>query len=276
MPGAATAFVPGHVTGLFTVDRTDDPARTGSRGAGFTLADGIEVTVAPSEQTTVTLDGTDTAVESVNRVLEALDRTAHVEVETDLPVGRGFGLSGGMALGTALAANETFDLARGENELIRIAHVADVLAGTGLGDVVGQARGGIVLRLQAGAPPHGNLDAIPGNGRVEYMALDELSTPDVLEDRPEVITEAGTEALAALEAEPTRERFMTAAQQFTADVGLATPRIETILTAVEERGGAASMAMLGETVFGFGHALSDAGYNPSVSAIDSCGARLRK
>jgi pantoate kinase len=270
MADRTVARVPGHVTGLFTVDRAGDPARTGSRGAGLTLSAGVDVALRPAAASTVTLDGTETAVESVTQVLDALGIDATVEIETDLPVGRGFGLSGGMALGTALAANEACGLARSTNELVRIAHVADVQAGTGLGDVVAQARGGIVLREAPGAPPHGSLDGIPGGSRVEYLALGDLSTPAVLEERPGRITDAGTAALDRLTERPTRTAFLEASRQFTREVGLATPRIESILETVET----ASMAMLGETVFALGSGLSEAGYDPQVTQVDPAGARL--
>lgn len=270
----ARAFVPGHVTGLFTVHRTGDPHRTGSRGAGFTLADGVTVALRPADETTVSIDGGETTVEPVSRVLDSLGAKATVEVQTDLPVGTGFGLSGGMALGTALAANEQFDLGHTENELIRVAHVADVEAGTGLGDVVAQARGGIVLRLEPGSPPNGRLDGIPGRGRVEFLTLGELSTPDVLTEHPEKITRAGTSALETLHEDPTREGFMQASTAFSAEIGLETPDVESILEAVEATGNTASMAMLGETVFAFDRALTEAGYDPEVSTIDPCGARL--
>lgn len=270
----ARAFVPGHVTGLFTVHRTDDPATTGSRGAGFTLQDGVTVAVGPAGQSTISLDGEPSAVEPVTRVLETLGVEAAVEIKTDLPVGTGFGLSGGMALGTALAANRRFELGHTETELVRMAHVADVEAGTGLGDVVAQSRGGIVLRLKAGAPPHGELDAIPGDGRVEFLALGELSTPAVLTEHPEAITRAGTRALEALQAMPTRAEFVRASADFSAEIGLATPRMQSIIEAVEANGDVASMAMLGETVFAFGTALTEAGYDPTVTKIDPCGPRI--
>ncbi|MDZ7849322.1 MAG: pantoate kinase [Halodesulfurarchaeum sp.] len=270
----ARAFVPGHVTGLFTVHRTEDPHTTGSRGAGFTLRDGVTVSVRAADETAVSIDGNESVVEPVRRVLEALDVRAFVDVEADLPVGTGFGLSGGMALGTALAANEGFELGHTENELIRIAHVADVEAGTGLGDVVAQARGGIVLRLEPGAPPHGRLDGIPGRGRVEFLTFGELSTPDVLTAHPETITRAGTSALESLRENPTAARFVQTASDFSSEIGLETEAVGSILDTVEDTGNTASMAMLGETVFAFGRALSDAGFDPEVSAIDPCGARL--
>jgi len=273
---ATTVWVPGHVTGLFTVDRAEDPARTGSRGAGFTLADGVSVTVDPDRDREVSLDGEPSEIAAVSHVLDQLRVQAAVAVTTELPIGRGFGLSGAMALGTALAANEALGLDYTENELIRVAHVADVEAGTGLGDVVAQARGGIVLRLAPGAPSHGRLDGIPAEGRVELLALGELSTPSILEERPERITAAGEQALQRIERTPTRAEFVRAAREFTDAVGLATERVSDVLDAVAANGDQAAMAMLGETVFAFGTALSDAGYDPQVSAVDPCGPRRRE
>lgn len=270
----ARAFVPGHVTGLFTVHRDEEPLKTGSRGAGMTLADGVTVEIRPAKETSLLVDGEPSTVESVERVLAAMDVSATVEVETDLPLGTGFGLSGGMALGTTLAANHVFGLAETENELTRIAHRAEVEAGTGLGDVVAQARGGLPIRLEPGAPPHGELDGIPAKGRVEVLPFGDLSTPDVLRERPDQITAAGTEALDSLLEQPTADQFMAASHRFAADVGLLTPELEAIIDDVAGNGGQASMAMLGETVFALGTDLTDAGYDPSVTSIHQSGATL--
>lgn len=273
--GGAGAFVPGHVTGLFTVHREADPLRTGSRGAGVTLSDGVTVRVERASEPSIVVDGSGTQVASVENVLSELGVTAAVEVETDLPLGAGFGLSGGMALGTALAANEAFGLARSENDLLRTAHRGEVVAGTGLGDVVAQARGGMPIRLEPGAPPHGELDGIPARGRVEYLTFGELSTPEILAERPEAITEAGTAALEYLRERPTTERFMEAAGQFTESVGLLTPDLEAVIETVSAAGGQATMAMLGKTVFALGTDLSDAGFDPTVTSVHQAGARLR-
>lgn len=271
---ASSAFVPGHITGFFTVHRTDDPLESGSRGAGLTLTDGVTVEVRPTEEPTVEIDGEPVDIESVTRVLDALDVDAAVSVETDLPLGSGFGLSGGMALGTALAANEVFDLARTENELTSIAHRAEVEAGTGLGDVVAQARGGMPIRVEPGGPSFGELDGIPVAGRIECLTFGELSTPDILQERPGLITEAGSTALESLLERPTADRFMVASREFADSVGLVTPAIDEVFETVDENGGTASMAMLGETVFALGTDLSGAGYDPLVSAIDVTGGTL--
>jgi pantoate kinase len=268
----ATAFVPGHVTGFFTVNRDDDPTKAGSRGAGVALADGVTVRLEPGDG--VELNGEACDLEAVARVLDALRSTAHVVVETDLPLSAGFGVSGAAALGTALAADAVFDHGLSENELVTVAHGADVQAGTGLGDVVAQARGGFPVRLEPGAPAHGAMDAIPATREVEYLARGERSTEDVLTGDTEPITEAGRQALSALVAEPTLETFMHASREFARETGLLTPEVRETVQAVAEAGGEASMAMLGETVFALDTGLSDAGYDAERCAVSLAGAHL--
>ncbi len=271
-----TAFVPGHVTGFFTVDRhEEDPTRTGSRGAGLTLSDGVTVTVRPAEETSVYLDDTSADLEAVRRVLGALGVTATVLAETEVPVGAGFGVSGAAALGTALAANREFGAELSENELVTIAHGADVQSGTGLGDVVAQARGGIPVRLEPGAPGHGRMDGLPYRARVEYCTFGELSTEETLSGDTSAVTREGERALSRLVGEPTLASFVYASRAFARETELLTPQLRGVIEDVAAADGEASMAMLGETVFALGTGLSDAGYEPSVCRTHPAGAMLR-
>jgi pantoate kinase len=271
----ARAFVPGHVTGFFSAHSHDDPERAGSRGAGVTLTDGVTVEVSPAETTAVNLDGRQISVEAVAGVLDALGVSARVEAETPLPLGSGFGVSGALALGTALAANYRFDCGRSENELITIAHVAEVRAGSGLGDVVAQARGGVPIRLEPGAPEHNHLDGIPAGGVVEYLTLGELSTAEVISGDTDRLSNAGEAALTELRRDPTLETFVWASRQFAREADLLTPAVEEIIEDVRATGGAAAMAMLGETVFAPDTGLSDAGYEATACRIHPAGATLR-
>jgi pantoate kinase len=270
----ATAFVPGHVTGFFSAHRTDDPATTGSRGAGLTLSDGVRVTVTPAERTRVALDGQRVEMAPVERVLDGVGQTASVTVDSDLPVGAGFGVSGAAALGTALASNTAFGGARSENDLVELAHVAEVVSGTGLGDVVAQARGGVPIRVEPGAPGVGELDGVPASTRVEYVTFGELSTPDVIEGDTTRLTRAGETALEQLRAEPTLPTLMRCSRQFAVGADLLVSEVETAIDAVQEEGGEAAMAMLGRSVFAVGTGLSDAGYDPAVCETYPSGAHL--
>lgn len=272
MTPSARAFVPGHATGFFSAHPDADPARAGSRGAGVALSDGVAIRVEPGEGLEV--DGAELDVEAVAGVLDELDVTARVIAESDLPIGSGFGVSGGLALGTALAANEAFGLGRSENELVTVAHRAEVRAGSGLGDVVAQARGGFPVRLEPGAPPHGATDRVPGRRRVEYLAFGELSTESVLSGDTDELSAAGRRALSALVEDPTVETFMAASRRFAREADLLTPTVREAVEAVSDAGGEASMAMLGETVFALGTGLSDAGYDPERCEVHVAGAHL--
>ncbi|ELY51838.1 pantoate kinase [Natronorubrum bangense] len=273
----ATAFVPGHITGFFSAHPAEDPTKAGSRGAGLTLTDGVDVTVtpAPEGESTIVLDDKELEIDPVRTVLETLETPAHVEAESEIPLGSGFGVSGAMALGTALAANRVFERKLSRNELVTIAHGAEVQAGTGLGDVVAQAHGGVPIRLEPGGPQENKLDAIPERARVEYVSFGELSTAEVLSGETDQLSAAGKQALSRVVEEPTLLSFMYASRLFAREAGLLTDEVTATITDVADAGGQASMAMLGETVFALGTGLSDAGYEPTVCATHPAGAMLK-
>ncbi|MEZ3145172.1 pantoate kinase [Halobaculum sp. MBLA0143] len=274
------AFVPAHVTAFFAPERGDEPATTGATGAGVALADGIETRVTGRESDAghhVTLNGERASVPAVENVLQRLDAPpTRVAVEAAVPVGAGFGVSGGAALGTALALADHHGPARTTAALVAVAHAAEVDAGTGLGDVVGAAAGGVPLRLAAGGPDHGRVDTLPARGRIEYVSFGELSTAEVLADDTAPVATAGERALRRLRTEPTLERLFELARGFADEADLLVPAVREAVEAVEAAGGDAAMGMLGRTVVARETGLSDAGYDPVVTEIDPAGARLRE
>lgn len=271
---SARAFVPGHVTGFFSVHSADDSEQAGSRGAGLALAEGVTVTVEPATESAILLDGERADVEAGRRVLDALSVGGRVTVTTDLPLGAGFGVSGAVALGTALAANHVFDCGRSENELIAIGHAAEVEAGTGLGDVVAQARGGVPIRLEPGAPEYNRMDGVPARARVEYLTLGERSTADVLSGDTDNLSAVGVDQLVRLVNRPTLPEFMAASREFAEETDLLTDDVRAVVEDVRTAGGEAAMAMLGEAVFALDTGLSDAGYDANACRIHRGGATL--
>ena len=247
------AFAPGHITGFFAAVERDDALDTGSRGAGIVVEDGVTVGVSDANETTVVLDEENVEFEAVERVLGMSDVTARVEIETDVPVGCGFGVSGAAALATALAANDEFALGHEREQMAAAAHVADVLAGTGLGDVVPQSLGGVVTRVEPGAPEIGLFGEIDVEDPcVGYTVLGSLETADVLGDEEAMkrVNKAGESALDGLLKEPSIEELVDLSWEFALESGLATERIQDEVGEVRSVGGKASMAMLGETAFG--------------------------
>lgn len=270
-----SVFVPGHITAFFTPLPHEDPVRAGSTGAGITISRGVEVCVEPADATRLILNADEQQIAPVVGALEELDVQATVKITSELPLGTGFGISGAATLGSVLGANHIFDCGLTENDAIEIAHRAEVRAGTGLGDVVAQARGGMPIRWKPGGPSVNEIDAIPEAHRIEYVTFGTLSTADVLRESAGSITPAGERALAALRDNPSSERLMNAARQFASESGLLTDQLGTVIDRVEAAGGQASMAMLGRTVFALGTGLSDAGYDPVVCRTHGGGPEYR-
>ncbi|MBP1987449.1 GHMP family kinase ATP-binding protein [Halolamina salifodinae] len=256
------AFAPASVTAVFAPDDTE----SGSRGASVALEDGVTVSVAAAEETTVTVDGEPASFEPVAGVLERLGVAAAVDVQPDTPIGAGFGASGAATLATALAANAQFDLGNSRDELLSHAHDAEVDAGTGLGDVFVQEAGGLVYNV--------------GNGRqrvetdepVEYASYGGLPTADALADEELMATvrEEGGAVLDSLPDPPTVRAVVERSWPFARALGLPTERVVEDVARVEAEGGVGTMAMLGETVV----AVDCEGVLPNRTRVSPAGARL--
>src|SRR5262249_22797040 len=128
-------------------------ATSGSLGVGLTVDKGVRVTVRRAKRTTVTVNGKRVRFPTVKRVCDALaDEPVEVAIRSDLPIGAGFGISGGSALAVAYALNELFQLGYSKRDAALVAHAAEVEQGTGRGDVGTQFTGGVVMKTDRGKP----------------------------------------------------------------------------------------------------------------------------
>ncbi|WP_227376238.1 GHMP family kinase ATP-binding protein [Haladaptatus halobius] len=238
------AFAPGSVTAVFAPAESGD----GSKGASMAIENGVVADVRAAAQTEVFLDGDATDFEPVEGVLDGLGVAARVELDASVPVGCGFGASGAATLATALAANESFELGLSRDELVQASHVAEVEAGTGLGDVFIQSAGGLLMDDGSGRRRWEPTDA------VEYVSFGGVATSDALGDDELMarVETVGGRVLDLLPEEPSLERLTRDSWTFAREIGLPTDRIRETVAEVESAGGAASMAMLGETVFAVG------------------------
>jgi len=98
--------------------------------------------------------------------------------------------------------------------------------------VVAQARGGVPIRLEPGAPGVGELDGIPADARVEYVTFGELSTEDVLGGDTAAPSAAGEDALDRLRADPRLPTMMDAARAFASEADLLVPEVAEAIAAV--------------------------------------------
>lgn len=256
------AFAPASVTAVFAPNE----AGTRTRGASVALEDGVTVKVEDAAGSAVAVDGEPASFEPVTGVLDRLGVAASVDVRPEIPIGAGFGSSGAATLATALAADELFDLGFDREELVEHARAAEVDAGTGLGDVYVQDTGG--LRYDVG----NGRERVETDVPVEYASYGGLSTEDALGDAELMATvrREGSAVLDALPTPPTLRAVIERSWPFARAVGLPTERVVDDVERVEAAGGAATMAMLGESVL----AVDCEGVLPNRTRVSTEGARL--
>ena len=259
----ASAFAPGNISCVFKIIPHVDPARMHSLGMGFTVQEGVEVTVSEHHETKVLFNGQGinfpTVSTVVNRLIQNTDVPGiKVDLTSPLPLGCGFGLSGAASLATAYAINELIALRKENEELAMITHVAEVENRTGLGDVCSQYHGGCLIKLKEGAPLVADTLSIPDQP-IYYRYFGPIHTSEVLRDSEQTkrINRAANTALAVLkrltDTDANPDLFtacFAVAKQFSVESGLLSDaRVIDTIAQIEAAGGVASMIMLGNGVF---------------------------
>ncbi len=255
------AFAPAHITAFFEPCFAEAPERTGSRGAGVTLEQGVttEVVAERSERSRVEvwLNGRRCRCPVSVRVAEALlelrgeSHAVVVSHRCEVPVAQGLGASGAGALSTAIAGSRALGLRLSARCLGRLAHRAEVECMTGLGDVIAQLSGGLVVRVSPGAPGVGEVERFYCEGELGVLVLGgERPTSGCLRDLNS--SEVQTVARGCLERileEPEVSNLLYLSRKFALSTGLASGRLREALLMLERRGISAGMCMLGNAVF---------------------------
>ncbi len=294
---SATAFAPGHLTGLFQIcDQSSDPLQKGARGSGVSLDLGVYTTVTtkPAQSTswTIKINGKETDAFVSENVLTKFKpkikpQALKVEHVVETPSIAGFGSSGGGALSLALAINEAAGVGLTRIEAAQIAHVAEIECKTGLGSVFAAERGGFGILTKPGAPGIGDAKSYPGAAklRVVYAYYGPIPTKEAL-GNPALrakINELGGKSVDELSTKTEPVRFMRLSRAFTEHVGLITPRLRSVFDAMDRQGITLTMAMFGEVAFAVMEkekALEAAAMlerldaEPVVVGIDDSGARI--
>ncbi len=259
MVSQGEAFCPGHATAFFEVCEDADPRAKGSRGAGLSLGLGVTTVARVREATRPSLEvlvngrmaRADVTEAAAKKVLG--DRSYEVKLLSDtvLPVSQGFGVSSAAALSTTLALDDALGLGMPRDELVALAHVADVECGTGLGDVVPASLGGMDLRLEPGAPGHAVVKKFEVHKNLLLAVVGpELLTRSVIRNPAKVaaINAYGGKCVAEFARDPTLERLFDLGNRFAEESGLASKTVLEVVKASRMFGHAA-MAMLGNSIF---------------------------
>jgi pantoate kinase len=265
------AFCPFHITGFFAIKLNAE--KVSSMGCGIVIADGATSEAFEGEGR-VYVNRSPSLAPTTKTVASSLSaKLADIWTELEGPVSCGLGTSGAGALSTALALNELWGLNYGFNILCKVAQRAEIENKTGVGDVIAQALGGIVIRKLNG------VDRIPAPPlEVSYVVFGPLATREVLEDKRALAATSkfGSAALKDLLRKPTFDEFMRLSRHFAYDTELVSEKARDAIEAVEASGGLASMIMLGDAVYAVDPAgvLNEFG-TPRKTMIYNCGAHLR-
>jgi pantoate kinase len=257
-----TTFCPGHISGYFRRIEGESAAATGSIGAGIVISEGVTAMVTPADSTSISVNRKD---ESGNRVrysqssppleyvLEKLGVTVSVTTECRLPIGAGFGLSAAALLATLTAVNHSNRLGLTPHDIAALAHEAEVVHRTGLGDVAACQGGGRVVRNGPGID--GTITRSFDLPEPLYaISFGPISTPSVLGSREQM----DRVAAAFPPGQPEdAEDFFRISRRFAEKSGLLTTEAGTVIRRCIDNNIPASMTMLGNGVFAYGKKAQD-------------------
>lgn len=250
-----SVFVPGHITGFFTIEDHDISLKKGSCGAGFLLSEGVRTTISDADKLTVEVNqGDSTVIDEVLKILET-DTDFKITQDIQLPIGAGFGTSAASALSLTLAINDYLDLGYSLDLCGQIAHMAEVNLGAGLGDVIAQTGRGMVLRTQPGAPGVGEIKSFKTGAVVAWKTFGGIETSSIITDshHQQVISDAGLKYLEYFEEKSSLKNFLDFSNSFASKTNLMSEDVRKLVDYFNSRHDilGSSMAMLGNTVFAF-------------------------
>ena len=259
---SVTAFCPGHISGYFRRVEGASAATTGSIGAGIVINEGVTATVTPADATSVSVWRKEESGKRVQYsptsppleyVLKKLGVTVSVTTECRLPIGAGFGLSAAALLATITAVNRCHDLGLIPHDIAALAHEAEVVHRTGLGDVAACQGGGRVIRSGPG------IDAAITRSfdlpePLYAVSFGPISTPSVLGSQKQM-----DRVTAAFPSNPPEDAddFFKISRRFAEKSGLLTQEAGEVIRQCADNGIPASMTMLGNGVFAYGREARD-------------------
>ncbi len=252
-----SVFVPGHITGFFTIENHDVSLKNGSLGVGFLLSEGVKTTISPADELTIDVNQADDTV--INEVLGIFEVETDFKITQDiqLPVGAGFGTSAASALSLSLALNEFLSLGYSKELCGQIAHKAEVNLSAGLGDVIAQTGHGLVLRTQPGAPGIGEIKSFEHDVFIAWKTFGPIETADIIQDshHKKVISDVGLKYLELFERDPSLENFLDFSNRFSHETNLMSDEVKDLVDYFNSMDNilGSSMAMLGNTVFAFAY-----------------------
>jgi pantoate kinase len=258
------AFCPAHITGFFKaeIDKSNsvDTRNFGSLGAGFSIQRGVTTTVETHKAKEFDYEITSTGYLSENTsvsefvVRDFIKRCSSecfikVHHEISIPVGYGLGSSGAVALSLAIALNKALNLGLSKEKVGEIAHNAEIMCKTGLGDVIAAYHGGFEIRTKTGAPGVGTVEKTNSDYSVILICFSPRSTKKFITEKIDTINGLGGRFVNELKLTRDYNDFQDMSINFSRYVKVMTRRMEEVVDNLHNEGIKCGVALFGETVF---------------------------
>jgi pantoate kinase len=266
---SSSYWAAGHITAFFKIaDSKNDILNKGSQGVGFNIKRGVITKVSKSnnnfhkisfdgiEKSSITTGITNYVLDEFQRLFNYTLPFLEIQHEFQIPIGSGYGSSAAAALSLAFAINSYLNLDVPELNLWQIAHKAEIINKTGLGDVLGlYSQSTFEMRTKEGAPGVGNvvsLDFDVSDYDLYTYSLGPLSKKFLLTDSSKraLIMSVGEKALEKFKLNPTFENFCSTSFLFTQNLNLLPKKLWEIITSLPSTI-KTSQIMLGESLFFF-------------------------
>lgn len=258
------------LSGFFAPHIVYNLAETGAIGGGLGISNAVEASVAvelaKGNGITIVnkvngeyLDGciAKYIAEKILTIAGVESCRIFIDQKISVPIGGGYGTSGGSAVAIAFALAKALDITVDFNEIAEIAHEADIICKCGLGTVVGIIKpcNGIVLVVKPGGPKVAEVRCIPIKPRVVALTAFYRPIPKntILTNTSDLekVKNIGIETLKRIEKNPTPENFIENCYWFAVETKLMTHRIRQIIDTLKKVDGflGGSMNMVGEAFF---------------------------
>jgi pantoate kinase len=247
---SARAYSPGHITAFFKI------YKNGSTGAGINVSDGVITQVnakkSSENKAAIFINGKKSTAQTSKEVIEQFagksGRKFNLKIKhtVKLPIGYGLGLSGAGALSLAIALDKIYGTNYSREQLRKIATHAEVKCGTGLGDVTAELYAGAMM----GAKPYPSKKVMQIKTSKKFIVLGffaPIETRKIIRSHAwkKKVNALGMECMEKLGRKRNFEQLILCARYFTAELGLAHPKILRLMDECPD----AAQSMLGQTAF---------------------------
>ncbi|OWT33643.1 hypothetical protein BGI41_01415 [Methanobrevibacter sp. 87.7] len=292
-----SVFVPGHITGFFSIFPKKNKLEKGSLGCGVLLDKGVTTSIKETNKDGIhiKINGKENKYNAIisEETLKIINKDYPIDKYLDnlginglevnhnieVPIGCGFGTSASSSLGIAILLKDILNLPITYKEAGKYAHLSEVSLNCGLGDVIAEMSKGIVLRTKPGAPGIGKTQYITSDYKIVSKSLDKIDTSEIITDPDyqKKITNEGLKAQKEYLKNQNSENFIKCSYNFSKNIGLFNNEIIDLINEFNEFCIGSSMAMIGNTVFGLCKDTSTLNKEEyMISNIESTGIQIKK